>query len=177
MSVSLQTQSTVKTEGRPTAVNWTIGVLIFLGVTALGGGIEMLLFYEGNEYLPAELIERTPFDTFIVPGLVLGVVFGLGSLFVAWGVWRRSEIRLMRWIERLTDHHWAWAGAVLLGIGFTLWMVIEIQMLGPPWDAENSGDTVLTWVLYGIYGTVAIMLLIMPQLRPVREYMFEGTPR
>ena len=174
MSVSLETQPAVETDRRPAAAKWTIGVLTFLGVTALGGGIEMLAFYEGNEYLPPELIERTPFDTFIVPGLILGVVFGLGSLFVAWGMWRRPHLVWLRWIEKATDRHWAWAGAVLLGFGFTMWMVIEISMLGPPWDSENAGDVILTWVLYGIYGAVAALLLILPQLRSVRKYMAIG---
>lgn len=63
MSVSLEAKPTVETARRPAAVKWTIGVLTFLGITVLGGGIEMLLFYEGNEYLPVDLIEPTPFDT------------------------------------------------------------------------------------------------------------------
>lgn len=171
MTVSAPTRPEVKTGPRPASVKWTIGILTFLGITALGGGIEMLLFYEGNEFLPAELIERTPFDTFIVPGLVLGIVFGLGSLFVAWGMWRRPDIGFLKWVEWLTDRHWAWAGAVLIGFGFTMWMVTEISMLGPPWDSESSGDAMLAWILYGIYGTTALALLVLPQLRPVRRYM------
>lgn len=171
MSVSLEEQPAVETSRRPAAVKWTIGVLTFLGVTALGGGIEMLLLYEGNEYLPIDMIQRTPFDTFIVPGLILGGVFGLGSLFVAWGMWRRPDIGRLRWVERMTDRHWAWAGAVLTGLGFTMWMVIEISMLGTPWDAENSSDATLAWILYGIYCTVAGALLILPQLRSVRKDM------
>lgn len=171
MSVSLEAKPTIETGRRPAAVKWTIGILTFLGITALGGGIEMLLFHEGNEFLPADLIERTPFDTFIVPGLILGGIFGLGSLFVAWGMWRRPDIGFLHWVERATDHHWAWAGAVLAGLGFTMWMVVEISMLGPPWDTESSGDAILTWALYGIYCTVALALLILPQLKSVRRHM------
>jgi hypothetical protein len=71
----------------------------------------------------------------------------------------------------MTDRHWAWAGAVLLGLGFTMWMVIEISMLGSPWDTANAGEAAMTWVLYGIYVTVAVLLLILPQLSRVREYL------
>lgn len=171
MSVSLEAKPTVESGRRPPTVKWTIGVLTFLGVTALGGGTEMLLFYEGNEYLPADMLDSIPFDTFIVPGLVLGGIFGLGSLLVAWGMWRRPEIGWLRWLEKLTDRHWAWAGAVLLGLGFAMWMVIEISMLGTPWaQAEESGE-MMAWILYGIYGSVAVSLLILPQLHPVRRYM------
>lgn len=171
MSVSLERRPVVETGRRSAAVKWNIGILTFLGITALGGGIEMLVFYEGNSYLPADMLDEIPFDTFIIPGLVLGVIFGLGSLFVAWGMWRRPDIGFLRWVEKLTDRRWAWAGAVLLGLGFTMWMVIEISMLGTPWaQAEASGEA-MAWVLYGIYGTTALALLILPQLRSVRQYM------
>lgn len=171
MSLSLESKPTLETGRRPAAVKWTIGVLSFLGVTALGGGIEMLAFYRGNEYLPADMLERIPFDTFIVPGLILGGIFGLGSLFVAWGMWRRPDIGWLRWLERLTDRHWAWAGAVLTGFGFTMWMVIEISMLGTPWAQVEASGEAMAWILYAIYGTVAVLLLVLPQLRSVRWYM------
>jgi hypothetical protein len=171
VTVSLEARPKLETGRTPASVKWTIGVLTFLGVTALGGGIEMIAFYRGNQYLPTDMLDRIPFDTFIVPGLVLGVIFGLGSLFVAWGMWRRPEIGWLGWIERLTDRHWAWAGAVLIGLGFTIWMVIEISMLGAPWaQAEESGE-IMAWVLYGIYGAVALSLLVLPQVGPVRRYM------
>lgn len=171
MTVSVQSQPTVETGRRPTSVKWTVGILTFLGITALGGGIEMLLFYEGNEYLPADMLERIPFETFIVPGLVLGIVFGVGSLFVAWGMWRRPDFAGLRWLERSTERHWSWAGVVLIGVGFTMWMITEISMLGTPWaQAEASGE-MMAWILYGLYGATAISLLVLPQLKPVREYM------
>jgi hypothetical protein len=177
VSVSMQTRPTTEAGERPTSVKWTIWTLTFLGVTALGGGIEMLAFPQGNDYLPADMLEKIPFETFIVPGLILAGIFGLGSLFVAWGMWSRPEIGLLRWAERLTDRHWAWAGAIMLGLGFTMWMVIELSMLGAPWAQGDAGGEISAWILYGIYGTVTLALLVLPQLRPVRRYMLEDTSR
>ncbi len=177
MSLSLETRPAEATTRKPASVKWTIGTLMFLGLTALGGGIEMLAFYAGNQYLPVDMLERIPFDTFVVPGLVLGIGFGLGSLFVAWGMWRRPEIGVLGWLERLTERHWAWAGAVLIGLGFTMWMVIEISLLGAPWAPETAGDgEPITWLLYSVYGATALALLILPQLRPVRAYMRVAPP-
>ncbi|MGD2059437.1 MAG: hypothetical protein PVF87_01095 [Acidimicrobiia bacterium] len=177
MTTSLQARPGSATERKPTSIKWTIGILIFLGVTALGGGIEMLVFYQGNEYLPVDMLERIPFDTYIVPGLVLGIGFGLGSLFVAWGMWRRPEIGWLGWLESLTERHWAWAGSVLIGLGFTMWMVIEVSLLGAPWAPENAGGgEPIAWVLYSVYGATALLLLILPQLRPVRSYMRGADP-
>lgn len=75
---------------RPRAVVSLLALLIFLGLTALGGGVELLLFPEGNEFVSPEWLEEIPWvDSYVVPGLILSTVFGLGSLVVAYGVARR----------------------------------------------------------------------------------------
>lgn len=51
------------------------------------------------------MLERIPSDTFIVPGSVPGFVFGLVSLLVAWGMWRRQEIGWLARVKRRTDRH------------------------------------------------------------------------
>lgn len=67
-------------------------VLVFLGITAFAGGLEMLFFPHGNVYLPDDMLDRLPVDTFVLPGLILGGVIGLSSLVVAWGMLRPAEI-------------------------------------------------------------------------------------
>lgn len=157
---------------RPRSVTVMLWILGFLGVTALGGGIEMLLFPTGNDYLPATLLDKIPIvDSFIVPGLVLAVGFGLGSLFLAWGVARRSDVPGLRWLERLTRRHWSWAGTVALGVAFTAWMVIEVALLAEPGATGANGEAVVALVLWGIYGCVALALLVLPQLRRVKEHL------
>lgn len=168
---SVEVKSAEVSIRRPPAVKTLIGVLWFLGLTALGGGIEMLVFPNGNEYLPAEFLDHIPLvDSFVVPGLVLAIVFGIGSLFVVWGVQRLPGVTILEDLETRTGRHWSWAGLVALGIAFTTWMVVEIALLGPPWDSD-PGDAAAAWVLYGIYGTVAVALLVVPQLTSVKEHL------
>jgi hypothetical protein len=168
----LVTKATTPRRQRPAPAKLTIGVLWFLGITALGGGVEMLVFPNGNQYLPADLLDRVPLiDSFILPGLMLALVFGLGSIVVAWGVQRLSVVHPLLGIEMRTGRHWSWAGLVFLGLAFTTWMVVEIVSLGAPWESEMSSGAAAAWVLYGIYGTVAIALLVLPHVRSVREYL------
>lgn len=163
------------TAERPTEVKATIGVLVFLGVTALGGGIEMLLYPNGNEFLPGELMDRVPLlDSFVLPGVVLATVFGIGSLFAAWGLIRRPEVKLLQKLEDGTDRHWSWAGTAIIGLAFASWMIVEIAVLGTPWDTESTSEAITTWVLYGIYLTVAVSLLVLPQTHKVRTYLTIG---
>jgi hypothetical protein len=158
---------------RPVVVSVLVGVLGFLGVTALGGGIEMVLFPNGNEYLPIDMMDGVPvLTTFLVPGLVLGGVFGLGSLVAAVGILRRPQVTWLRQVEQRTGRHWSWALAVGLGVGFAAWMLSEWVWLGTPWAAEATpSEQTVTWILYGIYDTVAIALLVLPQLPAVRRFL------
>ncbi|MEX1296111.1 MAG: hypothetical protein AB1Z67_08065 [Candidatus Limnocylindrales bacterium] len=69
-------------ERRPRVVVVQLVLLAFLAVTAIGGGLEMLLFPQGNPFVKAEWLDSVPFDDWILPGLILGVGFGLGSALV-----------------------------------------------------------------------------------------------
>lgn len=156
---------------RPASVRVTVGTLGFLGLTALGGGIEMLLYPQGNQYVPIELIELVPIvDSFVLPGLVLALVFGVGSLVAMVGVLRRPHWRWLDGVERVTGHRWPWAATLALGVGFATWMAVEINWLGLPWEAEPD-EQGFTYALYGIYVTVAILLLALPWAGGMREYL------
>ena len=74
---------------RPAPVVALAGVLWLLGITATGGGMALLL---GAAQPPADWLDGIPVvDTWTVPALVLGFGFGVGSLLVGYGVWRRPR--------------------------------------------------------------------------------------
>lgn len=175
MSVSTRP---VRTTRRPAAVRALVATLGFLGLTALGGGVEMLLFPDGNEFLPPEFLDQIPIvDSFLVPGIVLAGVFGLGSLVAMVGVLRRPHWPWLDGLERWTDHHWSWAASLGLGIAFLTWMAVEITWLGTPWESPaGSEERLFAFALYGIYLTVAALLLSLPWARSVRDHLSSRVP-
>lgn len=175
--MSVSTSAEPRTAPRPGSVRALIGTLGFLGLTALGGGIEMLLFPRGNEFLPAEFLDRIPVaDTFVLPGLVLAGMFGVGSLVVLVGVLRRPRSAWLGWVERRTGRHWSWAATLALGLGFLAWMAIEITWLGTPWESPPGEERTFAFVLYGIYLTVAGLLTTLPWAGGVQRYLGVHTP-
>jgi hypothetical protein len=85
-------------------------------VTAIAGGIALVLAPDGR-YLkaPADLLEHAPFDTFLVPGLLLLFVVGGINGFATWLAVRRDY----------QANEIAFAGGVaLLG-----WIVTEMILL------------------------------------------------
>jgi len=146
------------THHRPALVNATLAVLVFLGVTAIAGSIG-LIFTLGNAAPSTEWLDRIPLvDSWFVPGLVLGLGFGVGSLVTAYGMRSRSHWPWLSAVERWTGHHWSWVATLLLGIGHAAWITFEFVYL--PLSA-----------LEFVYGAVAVTLIVMPLLRPVREYL------
>lgn len=54
-----------------------VGISLFNAVSALGGGISLVT---GTLPVPTALLRNTPFDSFVIPGLFLGVVIGGSAL-------------------------------------------------------------------------------------------------
>ena len=114
-----------------------LGVLqAFIGVGAVAGGLGLALEPSGaNLGMPLELLEETPFATFLIPGIVLFVVNGLGSLAGAVGSFAR--------------HRYAGHAAIVLGAFLMSWIVVQVY-----WFA---GFHWLHWLYLGL-GLVELAL-------------------
>ncbi|MFY1633153.1 hypothetical protein ACN27F_07675 [Solwaraspora sp. WMMB335] len=134
MRSSIEPIEPIEPAGPVTVSPWTVkvaaGSLFFLGVTAVGGGAEMWLYPHGNDFVPGEWLHDLPLiDTWRLPGLVLGVGLGLGSLITAFGLLRRPRWRRLAPVERLTGRHWSWAATGLSGIALGGWILLEVVLL------------------------------------------------
>lgn len=90
-------------------------LLFFLGISALGGAVGMILDPTGKQMqLPQEMLAHTPFDNFLLPAIILGVFNGILSLLFAILVIKKH--RLQSWMV-------IFQGGVL-----TVWLTAEILM-------------------------------------------------
>ena len=143
---------------RPRLVWALFALLLFVGITALGGGIEMVLFPDGNQFVSGEWLDGLPFDNWIIPGLVLGIGFGIGSLLAAFGLLFRSDIQVLRSIPP-NNLHWSWSLTVALGFGLILWIGVEVLLI-----PERS-------VIEALYGVTAVVLVLLAWSQSVRTYL------
>lgn len=101
-------------------------VLFFLhfivGFGALAGGLGAILNPISPGGASTELLKKGPFETFLIPGLILFTLFGLGNLgALTWllGHWRWSESGgLVQGYVTGT-----------LGAGLILWIVVQCYMM------------------------------------------------
>lgn len=96
----------------------SLGLLqIFIALGAVAGGLNFILDLSGGRSgLAPQILAETPFKDFLVPGLYLLVVNGIGSLAAA--------------ILSLIRHPWAPELAVFLGLFLMGWIAAQLLWLG-----------------------------------------------
>ena len=93
-----------------------ITFLVLLGVGALAGGVVLLAKPDGSVMqFDTALLAGSPFADFAIPGLILGGLFGVGSLVVA-GL-------------GLGHHRAAPFLAFAIGIAQMIWIVVELGII------------------------------------------------
>jgi hypothetical protein len=127
---------------------WLVAALaLFAAVSAIAGGFGLIASRPGDPLVPSSLLAHTPFESFLVPGLLLGVVVGGTSAAAAILVWRRSRFA----IDAL----------VLAGGALAVWILAEVALL-----RELHG-------LHVVYGALGIAILGLG----VRAGWRSGLPR
>jgi hypothetical protein len=115
-----------------------LGILQFvIGVGAVPAGISMILDPTGAGLgMSTGMLAGSPFSTFFIPGVVLLLVNGIGSLTGG--------------VLTFTGHQRASLVAIGLGAFLMAWIIVQVLSMGPP----------LHWlqVLYFVLGGVELIL-------------------
>ena len=94
----------------------TIAALVLLGIGATAGGIALVLKPDGSVmHMPLSYLDQSPFADYLIPGLILGGLFGLGSLVVA-------ALGLMR--LRIAPFL-----AFVIGCGQMIWIAVQLTII------------------------------------------------
>lgn len=103
--------------GEPATARWLLAALcFFVGVTAVIGGAMLIARPSGRLFgMTPALLARTPFASFLVPGLILVSVVGLGNIVA--GVLATRD-------RRIANHVAFAAGTALL-----VWITVQMAML------------------------------------------------
>lgn len=158
MTVAVSTR--LRAAHRSGLVRLTLVFLFFLGVSALAGGIALVFGGASGMQPPPEWLDAIPLvRSWFIPGLVLGLGFGVGSLVAGFGVFSRPRWPRLAGLEALTGHHWSWLATILLGVGHVIWIGLELVYL-----PEYS-------VLQAVYGPVGLALAVLPFTAPVSRYL------
>jgi hypothetical protein len=147
----------INLRSQPFSLRLLLGCLAFLGVSAAFGGIVLVVNRTGGLIgMPVSLLRFSPFHDFLIPGLILGIVFGIGSFAAILALWFRPDWSLGSALTHVTGEHWTWSVALVIGLGQVIWIVTQMLMM--------RGVSVLHF-LYGGLGLLIVFLTLDPGLR------------
>ena len=111
---------------------------IFVGLGAMAGGLAAITNPQNPLGVPADALKNSPFDNFLIPGIILFTVIGLGNLIGAVAVFLRMKFQSYI--------------SIVLGGALVIWIVVQCIMLR---------SVVSLHVIFFIIGLVEAVLSII----------------
>ena len=141
-----------------TVRNIHLSLLGFLGLSAIGGGGALIISPSGKLLggLPLSILEHSPFNDFLVPGIILFVVLGIIPSFLVFGLLNKPSSVLAERFNFFKDMHWAWTFSIYVAFALIIWIQVEtIYIQGVGW----------LQTFYMLYAIPLILVALLPQVR------------
>lgn len=143
-----------------------ITLMILLGLLGLGaliGGGALILSPDGElMQLPIEMLDHSFFPDFLIPGVILFVVFGLVPLLLLRPLIKQPYSRFLSGLNMLPDMHWSWTFVIYISLGLIIWIQVQMTVIEE-----------VHW-LHDFYTYWAIFMLAMALMPGVRERYRRG---
>jgi hypothetical protein len=137
--------------------------LLILSLNALIGGGSMILSpADSLLQLNPEWIERTPFKSYLIPGIILFLFLGVLPAFAFAGLAIKSPEPKPCRINIFRNMRWGWALSLYSGIVTVIWITVQ-QLLTD------------YFILQPIINGLGILIIIFSLLPRVREYYKNNT--
>jgi hypothetical protein len=99
-------------------VYYTEGILqFFIALGAIVSGLLMIIIPDGSLMkMPLSMLEGSPFKNFLLPGLILMIINGLGNVFSGILSFRKQKL--------------AGFAGIFFGMGLMIWIFVQVNMIG-----------------------------------------------
>jgi len=120
-------------------------LMLFQGLSGLFGGIALVIDPSGELLqMPLSMLAGSPFNTFLIPGIILLIILGIFPMVIFYGLWKRTN--------------WAWSGALMVSAALIIWIGVEIWMIG--YHSEPPLQ-----LIYGLLGLILLSLVTLSSVR------------
>ncbi|MGA7205396.1 MAG: hypothetical protein WBX27_12290 [Specibacter sp.] len=100
--------------GEPRLAREVLAALLAFGAVSAFAGAVMAIAFDGAG-MPPTYLAGSPFHSFLLPGLILGVVVGGTQAFAA--------------VALLTGNRWDLVAAAVAGFGMVIWIFVELAII------------------------------------------------
>lgn len=140
--------------------NFFLFVLGFLAMGAIGGGVVLIISPSGELLgLPLSEFKNIPFDSFLIPGIILFSVLGIIPSLLIVALIKKPESKLAELINIFKDMHWSWTYSIYIAFSLVGWIHIELIF--------QQGEVHWLQTFYMFYAVLIIIIALLPQIRNI----------
>jgi hypothetical protein len=151
---------TTESKKRPLVLWVMLCTLIFELISAVPYGFMLAVDPTGElAGIQAEVLKDTIFDNFRIPGLILLIVLGFGSFFIAAVLFRLPDWNWIRHLNPSRNQHWTWIATICFGLVIMAWITVQVIMIG--FDS---------W-LQPLHFSIGLLIVILSFMPSMRKYL------
>ncbi|HUI31600.1 MAG TPA: hypothetical protein VLX91_15425 [Candidatus Acidoferrales bacterium] len=140
---------------------------ILLGVGAMFGGLTFIIDPSGRLMkMPVEFLKNSPFNSFLIPGIILFLIVGILPLVVAYALTTKRRWRMADLLNIFPEMYWGWTFSLYIGFVLVIWIALEAFYIGVM-AAVHLG--------YILYGLAIQAVTLLPSVQ--KNYLMIGTNR
>ena len=137
--------------------NFFLIILGFLALGAIGGGGILIISPTGELLgIPLSELKNSPFNSYLIPGIILFSVLGLIPLLLIIALLKKPESKLAERINLFRDMHWSWTFSIYIAIMLIGWIQIQMVIL-------QSVHWLHTFYMF--YAVAIIIIALLPTTR------------
>jgi hypothetical protein len=137
--------------------NLLILILGFLSIGAYYGGIIFIISPDGEFFqLPAKYLENSLFTSYLIPGIILLIVFAIMPNVVIYALLKKPQWKVFEVLNLIPDHHFSWTFSIYTGLGLIIWINVQTLII-------NMVDMIHT--VYSSLGILIVCVCLLPGLR------------
>lgn len=132
-------------------------LLAFLGIGAIFGGGVLIISPDGGLFgMPLSLLENSPFNSFLIPGIILFLVLGIFPCALIFALIKKPKNELAERINFFSDMHWAWTYSIYAAFALIIWIQVEMIFIRAVHWSHS---------FYMFIGIAVIFVALLPQVR------------
>lgn len=139
------------------ARNTLLFLLAFLGLGAIFGGGILIISPGGKLFgMPLSMLQNSPFNSFLVPGIILFLVLGVVPMLLVFALLKKPKNKLAEQFNFFNDMHWSWTFTMYVAFALIGWIQIEMLFLGGAHWLQTC---------YMFLAVMIIFVALLPQVR------------
>ncbi len=137
--------------------NLLICLLALLGLGAIFGGGVLIISPSGKLFgMPLSMLDHSPFNNFLIPGIVLFTVLGIVPIGVTIALINKPANKFAQLFNFYKDMYWAWTYCIYIAFALIIWIQIEMTFLRAVHWSHS---------LYIFLAVAILFVALLPQVR------------